>query len=68
MSASAPLLQTIEPDDISAHEHAPTGTITSNNVPKPPPPASRNVSSAMASTPSDAESGPHPLFYHQNTC
>ena len=56
MSASAPLLQTIEPDDASSIEQAPSGTIGSGNG-APPKPAAQTNRSAMASTPGDAEAG-----------
>lgn len=58
MSASAPLLQTIEPDEPTVASASPAGRI-SGNVGKPVvlTPTDR---AAMASTPADAEAGnPH---------
>ncbi|KAL5495353.1 TVP23 [Sanghuangporus weigelae] len=61
MSASAPLLQTIEPDDVSSTGQVPSGNISSGNAaaPKPAVPTNRT---AMASTPGDAEAGIAGIF------
>ncbi|KAL5535439.1 TVP23 [Sanghuangporus sanghuang] len=61
MSASAPLLQTIEPDDVSSTEQVPSGNIGSGNAAAPKPVAPTNRT-AMASTPSDAEAGIAGIF------
>ncbi|KAL5519036.1 TVP23 [Sanghuangporus vaninii] len=58
MSASAPLLQTIEPDDVSSTEQVPSGNIGSGNAAAPKP-VNRT---AMASTPGDAEAGIAGIF------
>ena len=60
MSASAHLLQTIEPDDLSVPQTtAPTGQIgsTKNASKAPPVILTPTNHAAMASTPADAEAG-----------
>ncbi|KAH8120227.1 Golgi apparatus membrane protein TVP23 [Phellopilus nigrolimitatus] len=57
MSSSAPLLHTIEPDDTSATEPAPSGRIGSDNAPKPAVVLTPTNRAATASTSSDAEAG-----------
>ncbi|KAI5123571.1 hypothetical protein M0805_003389 [Coniferiporia weirii] len=54
MSASAPLLQAIEPDDAAVSDSFPTGNISSLHVPLVLTPTNR---AAMASSPGDAEAG-----------
>ncbi|KAL5534329.1 TVP23 [Sanghuangporus baumii] len=61
MSASAPLLQTIEPDDVSSAEQVPSGNIGSGNAAAPKPAAPTNRT-AMASTPGDVEAGIAGIF------
>ncbi len=51
MSASVPLLQTIEADDATTNESVPKGNISSQAAPKPA------ANRAMASNANDAESG-----------
>lgn len=59
MSASVPLLQTIEPDEASGTEQTPAGNIGSgnDNAQKPVVVLTPTNRAAMASTPGDAEAG-----------
>lgn len=60
MSATVPLLQTIEPDELLPAP-ATSGRINSNNAPKPAVVLTPTNRAAMAS-PGDAEAGMHNRF------
>ena len=58
MSASAPLLQTIEPDDPTTVSQAPlTGNIASKDTTRPAVVLTPTNHASMATTSSDAEAG-----------
>ena len=64
MSTSAPLFDTIEPDDLGVYEQrtSASGTIANTTTSTQPPSNVRPVTQ-MASTPGDAESGTLPYEY-----
>lgn len=64
MSASAPLLQTIEADEPASLSSAPSGRANAGNAPKPAVVLTPSSHSAMASTPGDAEAGMASLLRH----